>query len=80
MSRGRHAPGQQPAGQPWAQTADRKVWRAVKYGLTLTVTNLSTGGWVADIEGPDISTRRSPLLATRSAAQTYAEVRARSLS
>ena len=79
MSRGRRKPGPQPADQPWTQTADRKVWQAVKYGLTLTVTNLSTGGWVADIEGPGVA-RRSPLLATRSAAQTYAEVRARDLS
>ena len=68
-----------PGDQPWAPTGDRNVWRARKNGLTLTVTRLVTGGWVAEIEGPGITTRRSPLLATRGAAQTYAEVRARDL-
>jgi hypothetical protein len=77
--RGGHAPGQRPADQPWTRTSDRDVWRAYKSGLTLTVTHLVTGGWRADIEGPGV-TRRSPLLATRGAAQTWAEVNARGAS
>jgi hypothetical protein len=74
--RGRHGPGQQPADQPWARTSDRHVWRAYRNGLTLTVTNLVTGGWQADIEGPGV-TRRSPLLGSRGAAQAWADVHAR---
>jgi hypothetical protein len=74
--RGRHAPGQQPADQPWARTSDRNVWRAYKSGLMLTVTHLAGGGWRADIEGPGV-TRRSPLLGSRGAAQAWADDRAR---
>ena len=73
---GRHAPGQQPADQPWARTSDKSVWRAYKSGLVLTVTHLVTGGWQADIEGPGV-TRRSPVLGSRGAAQTWADVHAR---
>jgi hypothetical protein len=77
--RGRHAPGQQPADQPWARTSDKSVWRAYKSGLTLTVTHLVTGGWRADIEGPGV-TRRSPVLGSRGAAQAWADVHARGVS
>lgn len=74
--RGRHAPGQQPADQPWTRTSDRSVWRAYKNGLMLTATHLVTGGWQAIIEGPDV-TRRSPLLGSRGAAQAWADDRTR---
>ena len=73
--RGRPAPGD----SGWEKTGDPDVWRARKNGLTLTVSHLATGGWVAEIEGPGITPRRSPLLATRAAAQTWAEVNARDL-
>jgi hypothetical protein len=75
----RHAEGRQPADQPWARTSDRSVWRAYKHGLVLTVTHLVTGGWQADIEGPSV-TRRSPVLGSRSAAQAWADDRARGAS
>ena len=77
--RGRHAPGQQPADQPWTRTSDRSVWRAYKNDLMLTVTHLVTGGWQAVIEGPGV-TRRSPLLGSRGAAQAWADDRARGAS
>lgn len=72
---GRHAPGQQPADEPWAATSDRNVWQAYKSGPLLSVTRLVTGGWQAVIEGPGVS-RRSPVLGSRGAAQTWADDRA----
>jgi hypothetical protein len=65
----------QPADEPWARTSDRKVWRAYKGGLMLTVTHLVTGGWQAVVEGPGV-TRRSPVLGSRGAAQAWADSRA----
>jgi len=74
--RGRHAPKPGgPADEPWARTSDRSVWRAYKSGLVLTVTRLIGGGWQAVIEGPGV-TERSPVLATRLAAQRWADSRA----
>ena len=72
---GRHAAGQQPADEPWARTSDRKVWRAYKNGLVLTVTHLVGGGWQATVEGPDVS-ERSQAKETRLAAQAWADNRA----
>ena len=69
----------QPADEPWAQTSDRNVWRAYRRGLMLAVTHLVTGGWQAVIEGPGV-TRRSPVLGSRGAAQTWADDRARGVS
>jgi hypothetical protein len=77
--RGRHAPGPDPADQPWPRTSDKAVWRAYKSGLVLTVTHLVTGGWQADIEGLGV-TRRSPVLGSRGAAQAWADDRARGAS
>jgi hypothetical protein len=73
--RGRHAAGQQSADEPWARTSDRSVWRAYRNGLVLTVTRQGGGGWLATIEGPNV-TERSPVQATRLKAQGWADSRA----
>ena len=53
------------------------MWRAYKGGLVLTVTRLAANGWQAVAEGKGV-TERSPALATRLAAQRWADSRARS--
>jgi hypothetical protein len=73
---GRHAAGQRPADEPWARTSDRNVWRAYKSGLVLTVTRVADGsGWQATVESPNVA-ERSGVLATRLAAQRWADSRA----
>jgi hypothetical protein len=85
MSRGKHEPGRHPAGQrpadePWARTSDRAVWRAYKSGLVLTVTRIAEGsGWQATVESSN-ATERSGVLATRLAAQSWADSRAGGMS
>jgi hypothetical protein len=59
-ARQRHAAGGPPADEPWARTSDRSVWRAYKNGLTLTVTHIIGGGWVAEVEGPGVSEQSDP--------------------
>jgi len=59
----------------WQQTPDRRVWRAARGGLLLTVTKLSNGAFRADIEGPGAA-ERSPEFRTRLAAQGWAANRA----
>ena len=59
----------------WERTADRAVWRASRNGLLLTVSRLAGGGWQATAESPNV-TERSPVLATRLAAQRWADSRA----
>ena len=50
--RGRHAAGSGPPADPaWARTSDRRVWRAYKNGLMLTVTRIGANHWVAVVEG-----------------------------
>ena len=74
--RGRHERSAAcPADEPWTRTSDRSVWRAYKNGLVLTVTRLTVDGWRTDVEGPGI-TERSPVMATRLAAQRWADSRA----
>jgi len=51
------------------------VWRAHKNGLMLTVTRIGANHWVATVEGEGIC-ERSPALATRLAAQRWADSRA----
>jgi hypothetical protein len=65
-----------PGDGPWARTLARNVWRAYKGGLVLTVTRVADGtGWAATVESPNI-TERSGVLATRIAAQRWADNRA----
>jgi hypothetical protein len=59
----------------WERTPDPSVWRASAGGLLLTATRLSSGQWVATVEGPGVS-ERSPELGTRLAAQRWATGRA----
>jgi hypothetical protein len=74
--RGRHEAGAgRPGDEPWTRTSDRAVWRAYKNGLVLTVTRLAVDCWQAVAEGPGV-TERSPVLATRLAAQRWADSRA----
>jgi hypothetical protein len=73
---GRHAAGQRPADQPWARTSDKRVWRAYKDGLVLTVSHVLDGGWVATVESGDVTERSATPFATRLAAQRWAEDRA----
>ena len=74
--RGRHEAGAgRPGDEPWARTSDRSTWRAYKRGLMLTVTRLAGDGWMAIVEGENV-TERSPVLATRLAAQRWADSRA----
>jgi hypothetical protein len=68
-------PAGYPEDEPWTRTPDRAVWRAYKGGLVLTVTRLAANGWQAVAEGKGV-TERSPTLATRLAAQRWAESRA----
>jgi hypothetical protein len=76
MSRGRHEAGAgPPEDSPWARTSDRHVWRAYKNGLMLTVTRIGVDHWVAVVEGKGV-TERSRALATRLAAQRWADGRA----
>ena len=75
--RGKRAPGQQPADEPWARTSDRSVWRAYKGGLVLTVTRVAGGsGWQATVESPNVTERSPAPLPTRLAAQRWADSRA----
>jgi hypothetical protein len=74
---GRHAGCQQSADEPWARTSDRKVWRAYKGGLVLTVTRVADGGgWQATVESPNVTERSPASLPTRLAAQQWADDRA----
>ena len=81
MSPGKHAQGLQAedgrlADEPWARTSDRNVWRAYRAGLVMTVTRFADGsGWQATLEGPSTA-ERSGVLATRLAAQSWADNRA----
>ncbi len=60
--RGRHAAGSGPPGdEPWARTSDRRVWRAYKSGLVLTVSFQAQNHWVATVEGEGIY-GRSPAI------------------
>jgi hypothetical protein len=52
----------------WAQTADRRTWCASTGSTVMTVTKTATGRWRAAV-----SDARSPDLATRLAAQEWAE-------
>jgi hypothetical protein len=61
--------------QPWTQTGDRRTWQAVIGGLVLTVTRLTSGGFVAVVDGP-AGPVQSPVLMTRLGAQAWAESRA----
>ncbi len=75
--RGKHAPGQQPADEPWARTSDRSVWHAYRNGLVLTVTRVADGsGWQATVESPNVTERSPAPLPTRLAAQRWADSRA----
>ncbi len=67
-------PAGHPEDEPWTRTPDRAVWRAYKGGLVLTVTRLAANGWQAVAEGKGV-TERSPALATRLAAQRWADNR-----
>ena len=77
-SRGRHATGAPcPGDEPWARTSDRNVWRAYKGGLVLTVTRVADGsGWLAVVEGANVTERSPAPLPTRLAAQSWADRRA----
>ena len=76
MSRERHEAGAgPPEDSPWARTSDRHVWRAYKNGLMLTVTGIGANHWVAVVEGEG-GYERSPAIATRLAAQRWADIRA----
>jgi hypothetical protein len=55
----------------WQQTPDRRVWRAARGRLVLTVTKVSNGMFRADIEGT--TTAHSPEFAKRTSAQRWAE-------
>jgi hypothetical protein len=58
----------------WQQTPDRRVWRAARGSILLTVSKLSNGMFRADVEGPEIA-ERSPEFRTRLAAQGWADIR-----
>ena len=75
MTGGRHAAWSGSADEPWARTGDRRVWRAYKNGLMLTVTEAIGGGWHPVAEGPGV-TEHGPVLATRTGAMRWAEDRA----
>jgi hypothetical protein len=78
--RGRHEARSGPPGDsPWARTSSRHVWRAYKGGLVLTVSFQAPDHWVATVEGKGV-TGRSRALATRLAAQRWADSRAGSAS
>jgi len=72
---GHHEAGYQPADEPWARSSQRGVWRAYCGGLVLTVTQLVGDGWEAEVEGPGVRDR-SGVLATRLAAQSWADRKA----
>jgi hypothetical protein len=72
---GRHEAGYRPAEEPWARSSRREVWRAYRGGLVLAVTHLVGGGWEAEVEGPGVRDR-SGVLATRMAAQRWADGKA----
>ena len=59
----------------WQQTGDRRVWRAARGGVVLTVTKTAGGMFRADVEGLPA---RSPEFRTRLAAQQWAEDRSAS--
>jgi hypothetical protein len=70
---GRHAAGKhQPPDEPWTRTSDRSTWRAYRGGWVLTVTRLGVDSWQAVAERED-TTERSPAIASRLAAQAWAE-------
>jgi hypothetical protein len=74
--RGRHEAGRgHPADEPWARTSDRFTWRAYRNGLVLTVIRLGVDHWQAIVEGEGVI-ERSPALASRTAAERWAENRA----
>jgi hypothetical protein len=58
--------------EPWTQTSDRNTWRAYRGGFVLTVSRLAVDRWQAVAERGDTS-ERSPVIATRLAAQAWAE-------
>jgi hypothetical protein len=55
----------------WKQTPDRRTWCASDGSTVMTVTRVSTGLWAAIVGG-----EKSPELATRLAAQRWAEKQA----
>jgi hypothetical protein len=59
----------------WQQTPDRRVWRAGRGPILLTVTKLSSGMFWVEVEGPGV-TERSPESRTHQAAQGWADNRA----
>ena len=63
-------------GIRWTQTADKTTWCAAAGDLALTTSHLSSGQWMATVIGP-YTDDRSPELATRVAAQNWAERMAR---
>ncbi len=70
---GRDAGGVTASDEPWARTADRRIWAACRAGRRMSVSRTTGGTWVPliDLSGGDELV--GPSCRTRLAAQAWAE-------
>jgi len=70
---GRDADGMTAPDEPWARTADRRIWAACRAGRRISVSRTTGGTWVPLIDLPGGDELAGPPCRTRLAAQAWAE-------